>query len=159
MTSRPRPLPTTRLPSVVFAILLGFCLGCSGEEYRNATVSGTVTIDGKAVPKGTVTFSPVGSGQGPVVGDAIVDGKYRCQKVALGKNKVTFQAQAAEMGKIKDMATGGEHEVPIDILPPSCRDGVDAEVKPGDNTLDFPLLSRPNPTSGSLSVARTLPRP
>ena len=66
----------------VLVILVG---GCSrGPNYRMANVSGTITIDGKPVPKGYVTFSPTAAAAGPAVGSPIADGRYRCEQVPLG---------------------------------------------------------------------------
>ena len=123
--------------------LLAMC-GCSrGPNYPNATVTGTVAIDGQPVPKGYITFSPTAQGQGPVVGGAIKEGKYRCQGVPVGKLRVTFTAQAAEMTTMIEPATGAKHEVPKDILPPQYLSGLDAEIAAGEAACDFALQSKP----------------
>jgi hypothetical protein len=116
--------------------------GCShGPDYPNTTVTGTVTIDGTPVPEGQITFRP--AAQGPVVGGKIVDGKYHCDRVPLGKNRVTFVANAAEPITIPDGSTGEKHQVPKSILPQHCCSGLDVEVKADGTTLDFPLKSCP----------------
>ena len=112
--------------------------GCGGPGYRCVTVSGTVTIDDKPVPKGSITFTPTGPGQ---TGAPITDGKYRCENVPLGKNHVTFEARAAETQKIRDVANNVDREVPIDILPEACGAGQDVEIQPDTTVLDFPLKS------------------
>jgi hypothetical protein len=117
--------------------------GCQSKgNYPAATVSGRVTLDGAAVPKGYVTFSPAADGQGPVTGAAIDRGKYRCERVPLGKHVVTFIAQGEKPVKIHDAITGGEHEVPQDILPPALRGGVPVEITPGQIERDFALTSK-----------------
>jgi hypothetical protein len=61
--------------STAFAALT--CAGCSesATSSYNATVQGTVTIDGDLAPGGTVTFTPVK--KGPVaVGAVAADGSY-----------------------------------------------------------------------------------
>jgi hypothetical protein len=61
--------------STAFAALA--CAGCSESPTSsyNATVQGTVTIDGDLAPGGTVTFTPVK--KGPVaVGAVAADGSY-----------------------------------------------------------------------------------
>ena len=58
------------------ALLLGCAAlaGCGdGVSYPHGTARGNVTIDGNPVPKGAITFSPVG--HGPVTGAAIVAGR------------------------------------------------------------------------------------
>jgi hypothetical protein len=126
--------------AISFVLAIG---GCSrGPNYENATVMGTVTIDGQPVPKGFVTFMPSAKNQGPVIGGKIVDGKYCCEKVPLGKSQVIFIAQAVEMTTIVEKATGAKHEVPKNILPPQYAPGLEADVKSGTNNLDFPLRSK-----------------
>ena len=128
-------------------ILVIACLmisGCNrGPSYPCATVIGKVTVDGKPVPKGAITFSPQKPGQGPVAGAPIIDGAYKCENVPLGKHIVTFTAQAAEMGTMIERATGAKREIPIDILPPAYRQGSEAEVVEGENTIDFPMKNGP----------------
>lgn len=116
-------------------MLLG---GCGGDGYEHAAVHGTVSIDGQPVPKGSITFTPTEQGQGPGVGAEIVDGKYRCEKVALGKVRVTFIAQAAEVTTVRDMVSGTDREVPKNILPPGFT-GLDYEVQPGEQEKNFEL--------------------
>ena len=122
--------------------LAAFLCGCGGPSYSSLTVSGRVTIDGAAVPKGYVQFGPVGDTSGPAVAAEIHDGDYRCEKVPQGKVRATFIAQAAEPTTVFDKANNCTHEVPKDILPPSCRDGLPAEITAGENRLDFPLKSK-----------------
>ncbi|HYO23326.1 MAG TPA: hypothetical protein VEQ85_00090 [Lacipirellulaceae bacterium] len=50
------------------------CTGGSSNEY-DATVQGTVTIDGELAPRGAVTFTPVGKGPA-AVGSIGPDGSY-----------------------------------------------------------------------------------
>jgi hypothetical protein len=61
----------------------------------------------------------------------------------VGKVRVTFAAQAAEMTTMLDRSTNTKREVPKDILPPQYVSGLEAEVKPGENLLDFALRSTP----------------
>src|SRR5262245_35967083 len=43
----------------VLCLALGLAGGCQGKPYNVATVSGTVTLDGKPLPKASVTFVPM----------------------------------------------------------------------------------------------------
>ncbi len=118
--------------------------GCGhGTDYSSSTVSGTVTIDGRPVAKGFITFNPTKQGQGPSAGGKIAEGKYQCERVPVGKQRVTFQTQAGETKTITDVATGQKREVPQNILPPQYLSGVDADIQPDRMTLDFPLVSKP----------------
>jgi len=52
-------------------------LGCNRSQGpRRAAVSGSVTLDGKPVPEGTITFLPSGDTQGPSAGGEIRDGAF-----------------------------------------------------------------------------------
>jgi hypothetical protein len=116
--------------------------GCGDAvSYKHGTARGSVTIDGAAVPKGIITFSPNGSGQGPVTGAPIVDGRYTCEKIPLGSHTVSFHAEAAEPTQMLDVSTGIMRTVPKDILPDRYRAGVGADIHAGENALDFALSS------------------
>ncbi len=124
-------------------------LGCGKTpDYASSTVLGTVTIDGTPVVKGFITFNPTSSGQGPSVGGKITEGKYQCDRVPVGKMRVTFQAQAAVSKTITDIATGQKHEVPQNILPSQYASGIESDIQPGRITLDFPLVSKSQTTAG-----------
>ena len=43
--------------------------------------------------------------------------------------------------KIRDVTKNTTHEIPKDILPEAYRQGVEVNVKPGENRLDFDLKS------------------
>ena len=124
---------------LLFVLLAATC-GCrQGPGYETATVVGKVTIDGAAVPKGYVTFTPAVGTPGPVTGGAIVDGAYRCESVPVGDHTATLIAQAAEMTTILDVSSGQEQLVPRDILPAAYRNGVAVTIDPGEIVLDFAL--------------------
>lgn len=119
----------------VFGLLLSGCARKPG--YATAAVHGRVTIAGESVPTGFVTFSP--ATRGPVTGTAIIQGRYRLDRLPAGKHRVTFQAQAAEPAKLFDAAAQVEREVPRDILPDKYRDGLDIEIPPGESVRNFEL--------------------
>jgi hypothetical protein len=129
---------------VVSAALCLFFAGCGGSPYNSGSVSGEVRIDGNAVPRGFITFSPTTKNQGPVVGASIEDGKYRCDRVPVGNLTATFIAQAAEPTIVYDIVTKTKHEIPKDILPPKYNAGLPVEIAAGNNHRDFDLKSRGN---------------
>jgi hypothetical protein len=126
----------TLIASVSLCIVFA---GCGGAGYSSGTVSGDVRIDGAAVPRGFITFSPTTKNQGPVVGAPIEEGKYRCDRVPIGNVTVTFVAQAAEPTIVFDVANKTNHEIPKNILPPQYSAGIPVEITAGDNHRDFDL--------------------
>jgi hypothetical protein len=127
-----------------FVASVSLCLlfaGCGGAPYSSGNVSGEVRINGEAVPRGFITFSPTAKNQGPVVGAPIEEGKYHCDRVPVGHITVTFAAQAAEPTIIYDVATKTNHEIPKDILPSEYNAGLQIEIVAGDNHRDFNLKS------------------
>jgi hypothetical protein len=50
--------------------------GCSGESIERATVSGSVTLDGKPLSSGQIRFRPTGENRGPGWSAWIKDGHY-----------------------------------------------------------------------------------
>ena len=75
------------------APLCSLLVGC-GAGNSNGAASGEVRIDGAAVPRGYITFTPSAKDQGPVVGAPIEDGKYRCERVPVGKLTVSFRRRS-----------------------------------------------------------------
>ena len=126
---------------LAIAPLCSLLVGCWGAGNSNGIASGEVRIDGAPVPRGYITFSPTGKAHGSVVGAPIEDGKYRCDRVPVGKLTVTFVAQAAETTKVYDVATKTNHEIPKNILPAGYEAGIPAEITAGENHLDFDLKS------------------
>jgi hypothetical protein len=134
-----------RFPRCILGNVCLLCIGllvsggCDHSGYPSSTVRGRITIDGKAVPKGHILFSPNSGTHGPVRSTEISNGEYRCEKVSQGKVHVTFIAQAAKPKILFDVVNKVNREVPDDILPPACQQGQDAEITPGENQLDFNL--------------------
>ncbi len=79
----------------VLALLMPLMIGCGGGK---GAVSGTVTLDGKPLPAGTIGFRP--SKGTPVVG-TIKDGQSSVSGVPSGNVKVTV-----ETASIKEQADG-----------------------------------------------------
>lgn len=76
------------------ALALAVCcvafVGC-GPKDGLTPVSGTITLDGQPLEKGTVNFAPKG-GPGTATGAPIENGKYEA-RVSPGKMAVTIYAQ------------------------------------------------------------------
>jgi hypothetical protein len=73
---------------VLCAGCLIFGTGCTGSG-GSGTITGTVTVDGKKLKRGLVTFMPENTGKG-VFNAAIVDGKYEVSGVPTGLAKVVI---------------------------------------------------------------------
>ena len=126
----------------------GFCVlfllsllvvGCSGgPKYEGTNVTGNVTLGGQPLEKGTIQFAPIGTGA--VVSADILNGKYKAERVALGKSKVVFNA-TKETGKMITEYSTPYPEV-ISIIPQKYRDGLDTEITKETKNLDFSLESQ-----------------
>ena len=134
-----------------YLVLLAlFCaLGCGGEKV--ASVSGTVTLDGKPLPNAAVTFQPVGEGSlTPGEGSyARTDnqGRYTLERkggqkgAVVGRHRVEITARIDD-GQDKpdqDRRTRAKERVPPRY---NTQSTLNFEVKPGENTANFPLESQ-----------------
>jgi hypothetical protein len=131
----------SRLVYVVALVGAGFVLGCGGKEGRPlAPVSGKVTVDGKPLSSGQVTFIPdVPSGQegtkqasklkttAPSVGEIGPDGTYKISTggkdgAPLGKYKVTVSPSMVPAPDATDAPATGfnrkfsdAHDTPLKV--------------------------------------------
>jgi len=85
------------------AILLAVSTpGCRDSDAQRGTVEGTVTFNGTAVERGTISFIPTAGTRGPATYAAIENGKYsvtaRNRGPVVGKHKVQIEA-FRDMGK------------------------------------------------------------
>lgn len=84
---------TRRLAFLVgaFAFLLPLVTGCGAGK---GNISGEVTLDGKPLPAGTITFYPAKKALGNPVPAPITDGKYSVQGVPVGNTRVTVETSS-----------------------------------------------------------------
>lgn len=124
------------LASVGVLSLLG-CGGGADGTPELGEVTGVVTLDGRPLPKAQVEFAPA-SGR-PSSGETAEDGRYTLQYTADHAGAVV----GAHSVKI---STGGYGDAgPIDEkLPPRyhAETELKADVKPGNNEINFDLLSK-----------------
>jgi hypothetical protein len=122
-------------------------VGCGGAY--DSTASGVVTLDGKPVPRGTVSFHPVAGGPAAyaMIGD---DGSYTVQTgraggLPAGDYQVSITAN--ENAAVAQTAGGGPPPPGKPITPLWYRmketSGLQVTVKPGSNTIDLELKSQP----------------
>lgn len=134
--------------AAAFLVLL---VGC-GESVKMAHVRGTVSVDGKPLGDGAITFFPV-DGKGPTTGALIEGGEYRVQiPITQGPDmpdtvrmKVSISApKVVGMKKLYNTEQAIERPVTAESLPPkyNAQSELTIEVKPGKNDRDFDLKSK-----------------
>jgi hypothetical protein len=132
------------------ALLFGLVLVLGCGSSRVASVSGTVTLDGQPLPDALVSFQPLSEGAvnpGPgSTGRTDEQGRYTLRVTGGGKGAVVGWHKV----KVSCPVGGGgedaeERRAPVrDRVPPryNRNSELKCEVKPGDNTADFPLTSK-----------------
>jgi hypothetical protein len=130
-------------------ILLTFFLPACGSSL--SSVSGDVTYEGQALESGRIDFLPA-DGKGQPAGSTIAAGKYEVAGLVPGLKVVQitavkvvpFARSSEEMARRaqqdKDKGDGTGLIDPADIIPPDAEgNNLKIELKPGRQTLDFPL--------------------
>lgn len=135
-----RSLGRVTLLSAALFILLA---GCSDSKV--AEVTGTVTVDGQPVEKGSISFIPA-NGQGPTAGSDIKDGKYIAAKVSTGSVKV--QIRVPKVAGKKKLYDKGEDSQYVDTfkesLPKKYNDDTELrfDVQSGKNEKNWELSTK-----------------
>ena len=130
------------------ACLALFCLaGCTGDK---STVSGTVTLDGVPIAcgdrmNGSVSFYRTNGGGAPAIGFIDGSGQYSMKTgTSTGLEPGSYQV-AVSVNKITIPADRNAMPIPTLMVPKkytsTASSNLSAEVKPGSNTFDFPLVS------------------
>jgi len=120
------------------ALLLG---GCSNDN--TAEVTGTVLVDGKPAPRGSVSFIPA-DGKSPTAGAEIKDGKYSA-KVPLGNSKVQIRVpKVVGQKKLYPTPDSPVQDLLEEVLPKKYNDETELtlDVKSGKNEKDWDLKSK-----------------
>ena len=127
--------------------------GCDGDPSRGS-VTGLVTIDGRPVSEGRITFYPTAGTSGPVAGSSIEEGKYRIERkrgAAVGMNRVEIHAMH-KTGEPQPLAPREQRKRPLTsedmyrswgVRPLEFESEVplEIEIKAGQNVFNFPLRS------------------
>ncbi len=119
--------------------------GCGkGEQFQ--AVAGTVTVDGKPLKSGGITFFPVG--EGSTSGGQIIDGAFELSAErgpSPGKYRVEITG-SRPTGKTEfDIDLKKEVDIEEQFLPPryNLKSELTCEVvASGENKFDFPLKSK-----------------
>jgi hypothetical protein len=124
------------------AVALAGCEKKGSGGAKRVRVTGSVTLDGKALTVGNVTFDAE-NGEPPAV-FSVVDGKYE-GVASIGKNKVRIAAtrKISMKEKMKMDGPGYDQMVEENMLPARYSDGtLMREVLDSDNKFDFELKSK-----------------
>jgi hypothetical protein len=151
--------PSPRSAGLMASLVVFAALGCgSGDELaRRYPVSGTVTYNGKPVPKGSINFLP-NDPNGRAAGGDIVEGTYSLTTqdpgdgAIPGQYKVTVTATDVDVSKEVSQAKQKGMIISQDQIAKAKRtnlipskysiaetSGLTAQVKEGANPIDFDL--------------------
>ena len=128
--------------SAALAAVVVWGAGCgrSGPTVARGTVSGTVTVDGKPVPHGSISFYPDKDAgvKGPMAGATIKDGKYT---TASGKGPVVGSNIVRVYAYTEDLQTATDPESVESLLDEQFNANSQKKVTitAGSQTLDFNL--------------------
>jgi hypothetical protein len=126
---------------VVSLVLLSLATGCA--DPNEATLGGTVTIDGQSAKEGSIAFFPI-DGESRTTGAKIVDGKYNAA-VPLGKTRIEIRVPKV-VGQRKLYDTPNSETQPIlqEVLPAKYNNQseLQLEIKPGKNEKNFELTTK-----------------
>jgi hypothetical protein len=111
--------------------------GCTRTELPPlGTVTGTVTLDGRPLADAVVAFTPEGPGR-TSLGTTDAAGRYRLTYLR--------DIAGANPGRhVVRITTASVDEGRREILPATYhrRSSLEAQVEPGDNTIDFALKAK-----------------
>lgn len=143
-------MPSRRSAASVAASLV-LLTGCGPAGPDLGEVTGTVTLDGKPVPAAYVTFSPEAEGGSTSAGMTDAQGNYTLgytrdrRGAMIGKHKVTIRTEKPSAETVEEAKAAGQplpEHVPLPGKYAGPTGGLTADVKPGDNKVDFPLTSK-----------------
>jgi hypothetical protein len=133
-------------------LLAALAPGCGpGTPLGRQSVSGTVTLDGKPLPAGSIMFEPQGS-QGALGGAAVTDGKFTIATqggLPPGTYIVRISAAAPKGKAAADGPPGPGGGMrgpdPPELIPAEWNAKSQHTItvaEKGDNTFDFPIKSK-----------------
>jgi hypothetical protein len=117
--------------------LAALCLlvGCTGSSGRQA-IEGTVTLDGKPLEKGQITFVPQADTKGPTAGAEVTGGRFKIPAAGgafAGKFRVEIAASRPGGPKVPDRMTGKLVDGYVQFIPAryNAESQLTADVKAG----------------------------
>ncbi|MBN2295329.1 MAG: hypothetical protein JXM70_23060 [Pirellulales bacterium] len=127
--------------SVLLLLAALSAIGCSRSAGRNA-VSGTVTLDGKPLENGAISFSPAPGEKGPSSGSSINNGEFTIAKkqgLPAGKYVVVIRTSKLSGRMLRDPETGKSYPETVSVR---FREGETLEATVSDdgtNRFEFQL--------------------
>jgi hypothetical protein len=111
-----------RTTAVFFCLLAAGFIGCGGGPADLHAVTGTVTLDGAPIQKGSIGFEPV-SDERTGGGAVIADGKFsipQAHGLPVGKFRVVVHAAApgSQSGAPSNALPGEAPPPPKELIPP-----------------------------------------
>jgi hypothetical protein len=149
VSSKRHRIPLTAVCSLVLLA------GCGSRLPATAPVHGKITLGGKAVASGKITFHPAAGRS--ALGTIASDGTYTLSTFSpgdgalLGKNRVTIEATKItgpsapkSLDEEQHKGVDGASLPQVEWLVPQVysrpeKSPLEADVQPGDNTLNFDL--------------------
>lgn len=117
--------------------------GCN-QGPAVGTITGDVTFDGQPVKDGHILFTPL-DGNGQTGGGPLREGKFKAEKVPVGKMKVELHGNKV-IGKRKayDTPTSPWEDDVTELLPPkyNFKSELTLEVKRGSQDVKYDLKSK-----------------
>ena len=137
---------------LTFAILLVALTGCSSGP-KPMRVWGNVTFEGKPLPEGTITFTPIAPHTGPSTGGSITEGRYEVPEkvgpLSGGQYRVEITATRSSGRQVVNTIGfgGGMITVPEMYIPTVYNAASKLQVtisqKADENQFDFELRASP----------------
>jgi len=131
---------------VILVAAVSLCLGCATGGLESQ-VNGTVTLDGKAVGPGTITFAMKSASSNPATGAIEKDGSYllktaRTAGLHPGMYQVSLTVFEAAQGRPGERLYGPSKMITPEKYSSTATSGLEYEVKAGSNTINIDLSSR-----------------
>lgn len=122
--------------------------GCGGgPSYPHATIHGSVTLDGKPIENGKITYIPLASaGAGSGGSATIAGGKYELSGVPIGQANFTFSALVETGRMVEDL--GKQVPERVNPIPAIYREAGVARDITSSGEQNFDLLSDPAKQAG-----------
>ncbi len=123
--------------ALYLALVFATALGCSPPGPPMGIVDGTVLLDGKPLPDGTISFFSVDQSKPPAAG-TIVDGRFRVE-VPTGPVRVTLHSvEIIRPAQLPEDEGDARERVPPQY---NAASQLRLEVVPGDNPVTYELTS------------------
>jgi hypothetical protein len=139
------PTVETRMPRSIVLLAIGCAFAITGCSRGPAMtkVAGVVTIDGRPLQKGSITFEPI-DGRGITVGATIEGGSYVTEAMPGEKKvRITGFEVVGQVPAYKNVPNSRMNDVVKDIVPSRYNNNTELtlEVEESETTGNFELES------------------